>query len=81
MPEFHPGFIVNAAVFALLGILLFIIAFVVIDKLTPYSLWKEIVRSPSFRLNGPGPSSGAARLASRSSICWVRRNSGVWTWR
>jgi len=36
--------ITNAVVFAALGILVFIVAFVVIDKITPYHLWKEVVQ-------------------------------------
>ena len=35
---------VAALVFALAGIVIFVLAFVVIDKLTPYHLWKEIVQ-------------------------------------
>jgi uncharacterized membrane protein YjfL (UPF0719 family) len=34
---------VAALVFALLGIVVFALAFVVLDRLTPYSLWREIV--------------------------------------
>ena len=34
----------NAVIYSVLGILIFVIAFVLIDKLTPYHLWKEIVR-------------------------------------
>jgi len=37
------GFVVNAIVFALLGVAIFWISFVVIDKLTPYQLWQEII--------------------------------------
>jgi len=33
-----------ALVFALAGIVIFVLAFVIIDKLTPYHLWKEIVQ-------------------------------------
>jgi putative membrane protein len=33
----------NAVIYAALGIVIFAIAFVLIDKLTPYHLWKEIV--------------------------------------
>jgi uncharacterized membrane protein YjfL (UPF0719 family) len=33
-----------ALVFALLGIVIFVIAFVVIDKLTPGDLWHDIIR-------------------------------------
>ncbi|HEY6213506.1 MAG TPA: DUF350 domain-containing protein [Vicinamibacterales bacterium] len=36
--------IVNAVVFALLGVVVFALSFVVMDKLTPYHLWKEIVQ-------------------------------------
>ena len=36
--------VIAALVFASVGILIFVIAFVVIDKFTPYHLWKEIVQ-------------------------------------
>jgi uncharacterized membrane protein YjfL (UPF0719 family) len=36
--------IVNAFVFALLGITMFWIGFILIDKFTPYNLWQEIVK-------------------------------------
>jgi len=36
--------IVNALVFAAIGIIIFSVAFIVLDKLTPYHLWKEIVQ-------------------------------------
>ncbi len=36
--------VVNAVVFAFLGIIVFTVFFVVLDKLTPYHLWKEIVQ-------------------------------------
>lgn len=32
-----------ALVYALLGIVIFVLAFVILDKLTPGSLWKEII--------------------------------------
>ncbi len=38
------GNVVNAVVFAFIGIVVFTIFFVVLDKLTPYHLWKEIVQ-------------------------------------
>ena len=50
MADFHPGFLLNAAVFSLLGILLFIVAFTIVDKLTPYDLWKEIVENKNLAL-------------------------------
>jgi putative membrane protein len=43
MTEFHPESALNALVFALLGIVIFVGTFVIIDKMTPFHLWKEIV--------------------------------------
>ena len=40
----------NAVIYAVLGILIFAIAFVLIDKLTPYHLWKEIVEDKNVAL-------------------------------
>jgi putative membrane protein len=37
------SFVVNAVVFAFLGVLIFWASFLLIDKLTPYHLWKEII--------------------------------------
>ena len=39
-----------ALVFALIGIVIFVTAFVVIDKMTPYHLWKEIVEEKNLAL-------------------------------
>ena len=36
--------VVNAVVYAAIGIVIFMLAFLVIDKVTPYNLWKEIVQ-------------------------------------
>jgi putative membrane protein len=36
--------VVNAVVYAAIGIVIFALAFLVIDKVTPYNLWKEIVQ-------------------------------------
>ena len=44
------GFVVNAVVFSFLGVLVFWLSFLVIDKLTPYQLWKEIVDEHNFAL-------------------------------
>jgi uncharacterized membrane protein YjfL (UPF0719 family) len=35
--------VVAAVVFTIIGVLLFIVAFMVFDKLTPGSLWKELI--------------------------------------
>ena len=50
MTEFQPAFLVNALVFALLGIVLFVVAFAIMDRITPYSLWKEIVEEQNVAL-------------------------------
>jgi uncharacterized membrane protein YjfL (UPF0719 family) len=50
MTEFHIGYVINACVFALLGILIFIGAFALLDRLTPYALWKEIVEDQNVAL-------------------------------
>lgn len=42
--------VLNAVVFALLGILIFVLAFVIIDKATPYHLWNEIVHEKNTAL-------------------------------
>jgi putative membrane protein len=44
------GNIVAAFAFAFLGMLIFVIAFLVMDKLTPYHLWKEIVQEHNMAL-------------------------------
>lgn len=38
-----PGVFVGSFLFALIGVLVFWISFLIIDKLTPYDLWAEIV--------------------------------------
>jgi putative membrane protein len=42
--------IVAAVIFAVLGIATFIVAFVAIDRLTPFNLWKEIVEDQNSAL-------------------------------
>src|SRR5580692_11692783 len=44
------GNVVSALAFAFIGILIFILAFVIIDKATPYHLWKEIVQEHNMAL-------------------------------
>ena len=38
-----PGVFFGSLLFALLGVLIFWLCFIIIDKLTPYDLWAEIV--------------------------------------
>ena len=44
------GFVINAVVYAFLGVLIFWISFLIIDKLTPYHLWKEIIEEQNTAL-------------------------------
>ena len=50
MIEFHPGMLLNALIYALLGIAIFMFAFVIVDKMTPYHLWNEIVHEKNVAL-------------------------------
>ncbi|MBL8372733.1 MAG: DUF350 domain-containing protein [Burkholderiaceae bacterium] len=38
-----PGAFIGSIVFALIGVLVFWLSFIVIDKITPYNLWQELV--------------------------------------
>ena len=42
--------VVNAIVYAAIGIVIFAGAFLVLDKVTPYNLWKEIVQEHNLAL-------------------------------
>ena len=50
MSEFHPAYLLNALLYSVLGILIFIGTFALVDKLTPYALWKEIVEEKNMAL-------------------------------
>ncbi len=39
----RPAAFVGSIVYALIGVLIFWLCFLIIDKLTPYNLWAEIV--------------------------------------
>jgi uncharacterized membrane protein YjfL (UPF0719 family) len=43
IPEIHIGPVVAALVYATIGLAIFAVAFIVVDRLTPYHLWKEII--------------------------------------
>ena len=45
-----PGVFVGSALFALLGVAVFVLCFVIIDKLTPYHLWGEIIEKKNVAL-------------------------------
>lgn len=44
------GAIVGSILFALIGVLIFWLCFVIIDKLTPYDLWGEIIEKQNVAL-------------------------------
>jgi len=56
--------IVNGLIFAVLGILVFAVAFSLVSKLVPFDLWKEIVHEHNV---------AAAILAGAVALglCWI----------
>ena len=45
-----PGVFFGSLLFALMGVAIFWVCFVIIDKLTPYDLWGEIVEKRNMAL-------------------------------
>jgi putative membrane protein len=45
-----PGIIAGSILYALIGVAIFWITFVIIDKITPYDLWGEIVEKKNVAL-------------------------------
>lgn len=45
-----PAVFVGSIVYALIGVLVFLICFIVVDKLTPYQLWIQIVEEKNVAL-------------------------------
>jgi len=46
----RPGVFFGSMLFALLGVAVFWLCFVIVDKLTPYDLWGEIVEKQNLAL-------------------------------
>jgi putative membrane protein len=46
----RPGAFFGSILYALIGVLVFWLSFLVIDKLTPYKLWDEIVEKQNLAL-------------------------------
>ena len=44
------GFLLNSLIYSFLGVAIFWVSFLIIDKLTPYHLWKEIVEEHNVAL-------------------------------
>jgi uncharacterized membrane protein YjfL (UPF0719 family) len=47
---FDPKILFNSLVYSILGVVVFWISFVIIDKFTPYDLWAEIVEKKNVSL-------------------------------
>ena len=45
-----PGVFFGSMLFALMGVAIFWICFLIIDKLTPYDLWNEIIEKKNMAL-------------------------------
>ena len=45
-----PGAFFGSILYALIGVVVFWLSFVVIDKLTPYNLWQELVEKQNVAL-------------------------------
>ncbi|RZI71929.1 MAG: DUF350 domain-containing protein [Variovorax sp.] len=45
-----PGVILSSLLFALMGVMIFWVCFMIIDKITPYDLWGEIVEKQNVAL-------------------------------
>ncbi|KGM39850.1 hypothetical protein JY96_06910 [Aquabacterium sp. NJ1] len=45
-----PGVLLGSMIFALMGVVVFWVCFVIVDKLTPYDLWGEIVEKKNMAL-------------------------------
>ena len=45
-----PGVFFGSLVFALMGVAIFWLCFIIIDKLTPYDLWREIIEKKNTAL-------------------------------
>lgn len=51
MPELiDPKVLLNSIVYSVLGVLIFWIAFLLIDRFTPYHLWNELVERKNLAL-------------------------------
>ncbi|HEX8295490.1 MAG TPA: DUF350 domain-containing protein [Chthoniobacteraceae bacterium] len=42
--------LLNSVIYALLGIIIFVTGFIIVDRLTPYDLWKELIEKKNLAL-------------------------------
>jgi len=50
MEIFNPSYLFNSLLYSFVGVFVFWLCFIVIDKITPYNLWKEIVEEKNVSL-------------------------------
>ena len=50
MEWLRPGAFFGSILYALIGVLVFWLSFIVIDKITPYNLWEELVEKQNVAL-------------------------------
>ncbi|QOY91844.1 DUF350 domain-containing protein [Paludibaculum fermentans] len=48
--EFHLGSLINALIYAVVGVVILVVSFITWDKITPYDLWREIVEKQNTAL-------------------------------
>jgi uncharacterized membrane protein YjfL (UPF0719 family) len=48
--SFNFGVLVNSLVYSVIGVVIFWLAFIIVDKITPYDLWKELVEEKNVAL-------------------------------
>ena len=46
----NPAILLSSIIYALLGVVIFIACFIIVDKLTPYDLWKQLVEEKNVAL-------------------------------
>jgi uncharacterized membrane protein YjfL (UPF0719 family) len=46
----HPGVVFGTVLYAVIGVIVLWLAFLIIDKITPYDLWKEICEERNMAL-------------------------------
>ena len=50
MDLINPQFLINSLVYSILGVIVFLVSFVIIDKITPYNLWRQLVEEKNVAL-------------------------------
>lgn len=50
MDLINPQFLINSLVYSILGVIVFWVSFVIIDKITPYNLWRQLIEEKNVAL-------------------------------